>query len=224
MKNIKAVLFDLDGTLLDTLEDLYLADLEAMRHFGYPEHTMDDVRRFVGNGLRKLTERSLPEGKDDPGLEEVFRYLASYYRAHAADHAVPYDGILNLMEKLKNDGIRMAVLSNKPDEDTKRLCEKFFRGYTEINRGAIEGIALKPAAHPVHELLKDMGLRPEEAIYAGDSEVDIMTAKNAGLRCVSVTWGFRSAQALRDAGATVLVNTPDEFYTWIHNEEEYHEN
>ena len=221
MRRYDAVLFDLDGTLLDTLKDLYLAYRETMRRFGYPEHTMDEVRMFVGNGLRKLCERSLPKGEADPRFEEVFQYLRTYYRAHAKDYAVPYAGIVSLMEKLKREGYRLAVLSNKPDADVIALCEEHFHGLGEIYRGARDGTALKPDPGAVYSVLNDMNIPKEKAVYVGDSEVDLKTAANAGIPCITVSWGFRSPEALKKAGAKIITDNTEELYCAIEQGEPY---
>ncbi len=216
MKKYKAVLFDLDGTLLDTLDDLTDAVNATMRAFGYPEHTREAVRSYVGNGVGRLMELTLPGGAADENFDAATAFYRRTYAAHSEDKTRPYDGIAACVRKLAAHGIKMAVVSNKPDETTVRLSAKWF---PEIDAAAGEneaaGIRRKPAPDMVWQAMDRLGVTPEETVYVGDSEVDIETAKNAGLACISVLWGFRDREALADAA--VLVGTPDELAERIVN-------
>ena len=201
-------IFDLDGTLLDTLEDLADSANYIMRSFGHPERTISEIRSFVGNGIRKLIERSAP--KDTP-VEEVDRMLEQfkvYYGEHCADKTKPYDGIIELLQKLQKQGVKLAVVSNKADYAVKALCEQYFCGYFDEAVGEREGISRKPAPDTVYEVLKNLQIDKSQAVYIGDSEVDVQTAKNAEMDCIAVNWGFRDVDVLKAAGAEVIVSDP----------------
>lgn len=219
MKNIKAVIFDLDGTLLDTLKDLYLAVNTGLRKNGFEECTIEEVRQFVGNGFKKLIERSLKEQKNSPLFGKVMQDSVEYYKPHAMDNTKPYEGIPELLAELKSRGIRMAVVSNKPDIAVKDMCPMFFGDTFEkefcIGENEAAGIAKKPAPDSVLYVLKKMGLKKEEALFVGDSEVDVLTAKNAGLKCISVSWGFKSKEFLMQNGATNIVDKPSEILEYL---------
>ena len=221
MKNCKAVLFDLDGTLLNTLEDLTDAVNATMRHFGYPEHTLAAVRAYVGNGVARLMELSLPGGAADPNFDAASAFYRRTYAAHSEDKTRPYDGVEACVETLAENGIKMAVVSNKPDETTVRLTKKYF---PEIDTAAGEneaaGIRRKPAPDMVFRAIEKLGVTPEETVYVGDSEVDILTAENAGIRVVSVLWGFRDRDELEANGAVCFAETPEELAERILSREE----
>lgn len=212
---VDAVIFDLDGTLLNTLEDLADAVNVALEKYGLPQRTIEEVRCFVGNGLRNLMIRAVEEGEAFPQFEELFLFFQGYYKAHCNCKTAPYDGVLELMRKLKDRGIKMAIVSNKIDAGVKELNEQFFHEYTEIAIGEREGIGRKPAPDSVNEAIRLLGVEKNHVIYVGDSEVDIMTAKNAQIYCVSVTWGFREDEFLTEHGATVLVNHPLELLEYL---------
>jgi phosphoglycolate phosphatase len=171
---------------------------------------MDEVRRFVGNGVEKLMIRAIAGGKGNPKFDETFALFKEYYGIHCKDHTGPYPGILFLMEELKQRGIRMAIVSNKLDSAVKELDREYFSGYTDAAIGEMEGVARKPAPDTVEKALAELGITRDEAIYVGDSDVDIETAKNAGLPCVSVTWGFRDEAFLREHGAERIIQKPFE--------------
>lgn len=213
----KAVVFDLDGTLLYTLEDLKNATNYALKQKGMPERTLDEVRRFVGNGVRLLMERAVPQGADNPEFEETFALFKEYYDAHCNDNTSPYDGIMDLLEELKVRGIKMAIVSNKIDFAVKSLDKLYFKDYMTAAIGEMEeeGIRKKPAPDMVQKALKELGVTQDEAIYVGDSDVDIATAKNSGLECVSVTWGFRDVEFLKEHGATNLIDEPVELLNYV---------
>lgn len=204
------VIFDLDGTLLETLTDLTASLNHTMRHFGLPEHSTDEVRGFVGNGIPKLIERACPPEYTPEQREPVCREFMGYYLEHCKDATAPYDGILSLLEKLKSNGIGIAVSSNKADEATRALCSRMFPGLTDYVLGSRKGIPNKPAPDGVRMIMEEMGRGPEETLYVGDSDVDIKTAENAGIRCVSVSWGFRNVDFLLAHGAKTIIGHPEE--------------
>ncbi len=210
MKKYDAVIFDLDGTLLNTLEDLTDATNVALAAFGMPMRTMDEVRRFVGNGARRLFELAVPGGSDNPQFEEVFAAFKEHYALHCNDKTKAYDGVMELLLELRQEGYALAIVSNKPDFAVKELAEIYFNGLAGTAIGEKEGVARKPAPDTVWAALKELGIPAERAVYVGDSDVDIMTAENAGLPCISVLWGFRDEAFLREHGAKELVHTPEE--------------
>ena len=204
--------FDLDGTLLDTLGDLAASTNYALRTHGMPEHSLDDVRRFVGNGVRVLMERAVPQGAENPQFEAAFQTFRTYYMQHSLDTTKPYDGILETLEALKAEGCRLAVVSNKMMAATQELCRHFFRDTIEVAIGEHEaqGIRKKPAPDTVNEAFRQLGVGKERAVYVGDSDVDILTARNSGLPCISVLWGFRDRDFLIQHGAETFISAPSE--------------
>ena len=205
-------IFDLDGTLLDTLGDLAASVNFALRTHGMPEHSLDDVRRFVGNGVRKLMERAVPDGADNPLFDEAFATFRQHYMAHSLDTTRPYEGIPEALEDLKASGCHLAVVSNKMMAATQALCSHFFPDTIEVAIGEheAEGIRKKPAPDTVVAALKALGVGKEGAVYVGDSEVDIQTARNSGLPCISVLWGFRHRDFLQQNGAEAFISAPSE--------------
>ena len=204
--------FDLDGTLLDTLGDLAASTNYALRTHGMPEHSLDDVRRFVGNGVRVLMERAVPQGAENPQFEAAFQTFRTHYMQHSLDTTKPYDGILETLEALKAEGCRLAVVSNKMMAATQELCRHFFRDTIEVAIGEHEtqGIRKKPAPDTVNEAFRQLGVGKERAVYVGDSDVDILTARNSGLPCISVLWGFRDRDFLIQHGAETFISAPSE--------------
>ena len=204
--------FDLDGTLLDTLGDLAASTNYALRTHGMPEHSLDDVRRFVGNGVRVLMERAVPQGAENPQFEAAFQTFRTHYMQHSLDTTKPYDGILETLEALKAEGCRLAVVSNKMMAATQELCRHFFHDTIEVAIGEHEaqGIRKKPAPDTVNEAFRQLGVGKERAVYVGDSDVDILTARNSGLPCISVLWGFRDRDFLIQHGAETFISAPSE--------------
>ena len=205
-------IFDLDGTLLDTLADLAASVNYALRTHHMPEHSLDDVRRFVGNGVRLLMIRAVPNGEQNPQFEAAFQTFREHYMAHSLDTTHPYDGIPEMRAELKARGKRLAVVSNKFYAATQELCRHFFPDTIEVAIGEheAEGIKKKPAPDTVIEALRQLGVTKENAVYVGDSDVDIATARNSGLPCISVLWGFRDRDFLTEKGATTFVEAPSD--------------
>lgn len=213
----KAVIFDLDGTLLNTLDDLADSTNYALSRFGYPTRTIDEVRQFVGNGVAKLIERAIPEGKNNPNFEKCLAIFKENYAQNMYNKTAPYNGIIEMLSNLKSKGIKIAVVSNKFDLAVKELCKKYFEEFIDFAAGENEaqGIKKKPAPDTVISVLNEFNFAPEDAVYVGDSDVDIMTAKNSKMPCISVTWGFRDEKFLLENGATILINAPSEIYNHL---------
>ena len=210
--NYQTFIFDLDGTLLDTLGDLAASVNHALRAHGMPEHTIDDVRRFVGNGVRLLMERAVPDGADNPDFEATFATFRQYYMQHSLDTTRPYEGIPETLQALKARGCQLAVVSNKMMAATQSLIRHFFPDTISVAIGEheAEGIRKKPAPDTVLAALRQLGVGKEGAVYVGDSYVDIETAHNSGLPCISVLWGFRDRDFLLQHGATTFIAAPSE--------------
>ena len=206
----KAVVFDLDGTLLYTLEDLYLATNHALEQLGLPPRSIDEVRSFVGNGYRQLFRLACPEGTPDEIQEQALAVFNEYYLAHDEDHTAPYPGIPELLDRLADRGIPLAVVSNKGDAAVRDLMDSIFPGTFAAVAGEREGVRRKPAPDTVLEVMRQLGLEATDIVYVGDSEVDVATAANAGCDCIAVTWGYRSVEQLQQAGATVMADTCEE--------------
>lgn len=206
----KAVVFDLDGTLLYTLEDLYRATNHALAACGLPPRTIDEVRRFVGNGYRRLARLASPEGTPDAVQEEVLAHFNAYYLEHDQDHTAPYPGIPELLDGLAQAGLHLAVVSNKGDAAVQDLIAHYFPGAFEAVAGERADIRRKPAPDTVEAVMAKMGVSADETVYVGDSEVDVLTAANVGCDCIIVTWGFRDRSYLEEQGARVFANTTDE--------------
>ena len=210
--NYDTYIFDLDGTLLDTLGDLASSVNYALRMHDMPERTVEEVRRFVGNGVRLLMERAIPDGAENPSFETTFATFRQHYMAHSLDTTKPYEGIPEMLSALKARGCHLAVVSNKFMSATQELIRHFFPDTIEVAIGEheAEGIRKKPAPDTVVEALRQLGVGKEGAVYVGDSDVDIMTARNAGLPCISVLWGFRDRDFLIKHGAKTFISAPSE--------------
>ncbi len=212
----KAVIFDLDGTLLDTLDDLCDAVNHTMDVFAYPCRTRDEVRSFVGNGVDRLIELCIPGHESDPNRDPAIKEYRKYYNAHSEIKTKPYDGVTELIDKLIGDGVEVAVVSNKIHVSTVELCKKYFPAIENVcGEREAEGIRRKPHPDTVIKSAEDMGVTVSECVYVGDSEVDIETARNAGMDCISVLWGFRDREYLQKCGGTVFAETADELYSAI---------
>ena len=207
---INSCIFDLDGTLLNTLADLRESTNYALKKFEFPERSMEEIRNFVGNGLRMLIRRAVPNFADEETVDRVLAEMKAHYREHYHDGTVPYDGILPFLRKMKNCGFRMAIVSNKADPMVQLLRTLYFDDLISVAVGELEGVAHKLAPDLVKIAMHRLGCTAENAVYIGDSEVDIETAKNAGLPCMSVGWGFRDEEILHNAGAKTIYHSPAE--------------
>ena len=209
---IKAVIFDLDGTLLNTLEDLANASNFALRSCGYNEHPIKDYIRFVGSGRYILMKRILPEEdkNNEEAIEKVLKLFDEYYGEHMHDTTKPYDGIYELIKELKIKNIKLAVVSNKPDEFAGETVNRYFGNDFEITYGLRPNHAVKPDPKTVYEVMEYLNVTKEECIYVGDSDVDMKTAQNAGVKSIGVAWGFRGEEELKSAGADYIIRTPQE--------------
>lgn len=210
MKQYSTYIFDLDGTLLDTLGDLAQSTNHALRVMGMPERSLAEVRQFVGNGVRKLIERAVPEGTSSEVTEETLAVFKAHYIDHGLDTTKPYEGVREMLEELKREGKNIAVVSNKFYDATQQLCRHFFPETVSVAIGEREGISKKPAPDTVLEALRQLGVAAEGAVYIGDSDVDIKTAENCGMPCISVLWGFRDKDFLIEHGGKIFVDNPRE--------------
>lgn len=208
-------LFDMDGTLLNTLEDLTDSVNYALETCGYPKRTMDEVRSFLGNGVKVLISKSVPANTSDTDMMHCLAIYQKHYSENMESKTRPYDGINELLQVLKEKGIKLAIVSNKFDSAVKALCREYFQGYIDIAIGESENVARKPAPDGVFTALNQLSSKKEEALYVGDSEVDVKTAHNAGLKCVGVTWGFRDREILKAEGADFIIDNPLELLDFI---------
>ena len=217
MKKYKLLIFDMDGTILDTLKDLTLSTNYALKKCGLALRSEKEVRSFVGNGIRKLIERAVPENCEKETVNKVFSVFNDYYKDHCFDFTKSYPGITDMLKKLKAEGYITAVLSNKADYAVKELSERFFGGIFDYSAGVKENMKTKPSPEGVFEIMRNFDVPPESTLYIGDSEVDILTAKNAGVDCISVDWGFKDRAFLEKNGASAIVSCAFELYEKIDN-------
>lgn len=203
----KTLIFDLDGTLLNTLNDLKDSTNFALEKYGYPPRTLEEVRCFVGNGVKLLMERALPSGSNNPDFENCLQDFKAHYKENMYNTTAPYDGILGMLDILNKKGIKIAVVSNKFDEAVKELCEKFFQNRIQTAIGESQNIRKKPAPDSVFEAMRILDAKKESTIFIGDSEVDVQTAKNAHITSIGVTWGFRNTDVLENEGADFIVDS-----------------
>jgi len=212
---IKTVLFDLDGTLLNTLTDLSNSVNYALNSHHLPQRTELEVRSFLGNGIHNLIEKSVPENTPSELLEDVFQSFKSYYLQHGLDSTAPYPGIMSLLKALQQKSVKMAIISNKVDTAVQQLNKKFFSDYIGIAVGEKPQIRRKPEPDSVLLAMKALDANPATTLYVGDSEVDYETAHSAGIRCALVTWGFRDRPDLEALHADYYVNSPHELMAVI---------
>lgn len=204
------IIFDMDGTILNTLEDLKNSLNYVLQQAGYQTRTLEEVRTFVGNGIRKTIERARPSDIEEEKVDELFSLFMDYYAIHNTDNTKPYNGVIELLKELKHLGYKTAVVSNKQDSAVKSLCKKFFTGLFDVEIGEKENIAKKPEPDEVNEVLKILNIDRTKSIYIGDSEVDIQTAQNSKMKSIIVDWGFRDRKFLYEHGAEVIVSNPSE--------------
>ena len=207
--------FDMDGTILNTIDDLTDATNHALKACGYPVHTVDEVRFYVGNGIAKLIERATPAGTSDEMRKKVRSEFMDYYSVHSADKTGPYPGIGELLKALRAAGVKTAVVSNKPDVAVRDLVVRYFDGLFDAAVGDMEGQRTKPAPDMCNKVFEKLGIGPGDAVYIGDSDTDIQTARNSGTDEILVSWGFRGRDFLEEHGAKCICDTTDEVYDII---------
>ncbi len=212
---IDTILFDLDGTLLNSLGDLAASVNYALQQCGYPPRSLDEVRRFVGDGVVLLMDRAVPTGTAAANTAECLSIMREHYQTHMCNKTKPYDGICDLLTALKQRHIKMAVISNKFDAAVKKLCAEWFGEWIALAVGESETVAKKPAPAGVLSAMKTLGSSKKQTLYVGDSEVDIATARNAAIRSVGVTWGFRDRAILENARADFIIERPAELLKLI---------
>lgn len=213
--NYKLAIFDMDGTILDTLEDLKEGINAGLSKNGYPIHSVEAVKSFVGNGMWKLVERAVPAGTSKELQVKVHDDFMEYYHVHCADHTKPYEGIIELLQKLKKAGCKTAVVSNKADLAVHELCDEYFPNCFDVEIGAIDGVPNKPAPDSVNRVLSELNINREDSIYIGDSEVDIQTAFNSDMDSIIVTWGFREENYLSEQGGRVFAHNTEDVEKYI---------
>lgn len=217
MSRYKTIIWDLDGTLLDTLDDLMDSTNAALEKFNLPRRTRDEIRAFVGNGVLKLMERAVPQGREHPEFDKIFAFFKVHYGKNCNNKTKIYSGLESVLKSLYNAGYKMAIVSNKPDFAVKELNRLYFSEIIHVAIGEAEakGIKKKPSPDTVFEAMRILSAEKHETVYIGDSEVDIKTAENAGLDCISVLWGFRDEKELVKNGSKVLVKTPEELAEYL---------
>ncbi len=213
--NVDTIIFDMDGTVLNTLDDLTVSMNYVMDKFGFPPHSKEDYRHAFGNGIRYALEETVPKETTSEVIDRMIPVFKEHYDVHCLDRTKPYDGISELMKQLKERGYKLAIVSNKIDSAVKELNERFFDGLVEVAIGEKQGIKRKPAPDTVFEALKELGSKAENAVYVGDSEVDYETAKNSSLPCISVLWGFRDKAYLEKKGASIFAEAPGDILTLL---------
>lgn len=219
MQKVKYIVFDMDGTLLDSLTDLHNSLNYCFDTVGFQRRTYREVRSFVGNGIRTLIQRAVPEGTSEEKTDEIFAMFKEHYMVHCADYTAPYEGIMEMLDTLKEKGYHMAIVSNKADAAVKVLTEEFFGTYIEVAIGDMDGKRKKPAPDLVWLAMEQLGgATKENTVYVGDSEVDYETAVNSGLQCISVLWGFRDKELLKGYGAECFASTPQEVVNILEDE------
>ncbi len=213
MKN--TVIFDLDGTLLYTLDDLRNSVNYALSKFGYEEKSLEEIRSFVGDGVSVLMKRSTPDGDKNPNFNSLLSSFKKHYAVHSTDCTYVYDGMTELLQKLKSEGYKLAIVTNKIQSAATPLCKAFFGDSIDITVGQREELKSKPAPDGVFEALRVLGSNADDCFYIGDSDVDVATAKNSGIDCICVTWGYRDRDVLEDLGASVFADNADGLYNII---------
>lgn len=204
------LIFDLDGTLLNTIKDLHIALNVALKTHGFPEKTETETQTLLGNGIDILVAGAIPNGQENPKFTETYATFKEYYSKHLNDYTAPYEGIIPLLSELKKRNIKMGIVSNKFDEGVKALAQQYFNGLIKHAQGTSDTVQKKPSPDAVFALIKKLNAENEQNIYIGDSDVDIKTAKNASIPCVSVSWGFRSKAFLQSINASPIIDTPEE--------------
>lgn len=216
---IDTIIFDLDGTLLNTLDDLTDSVNYALEKFGFPLKTDEEVRNAVGNGVAKLIERVIPDGANNSSYEETLTAFKMHYERHCKDKTKPYDGILSMLDELCAKGYKLAIVSNKFDTAVKELSSLYFGDRILSAIGESESVRKKPAPDTVYQALSELSVNAGQAVYVGDSDVDIQTASNVPMLCISVTWGFRDKERLLEAGAdeSRMITSPNQLLSLLHS-------
>lgn len=209
------IIFDLDGTLLSTLEDIMDSANHALRECGFPERNLKEINSFVGKGTDYLMKKAVPTNTPIDNLEKCTEIYRNHYKNNMDNKTAPYDGIIKMLEKLKNNGYKLAVVSNKFDSAVKELCKKYFSEYLEVAIGESADVKRKPAPDTALEAMKVLNSKKEDCIYVGDSDVDVKTAHNAGIECIGVSWGFRGRDVLEKEGANYIIDKPEEIFNII---------
>ncbi|OOM77877.1 HAD family hydrolase [Clostridium sp. BL-8] len=210
MGRYDTVIFDLDGTLLNTIEDLTDSVNFALGLYGFPYKSLEEIRSFVGNGAARLIELSIPDGTSSPMYEKCFVDFRNHYSMNMRNKTDAYEGIMELLRQLLEKKYKIAIVSNKFDTAVKELNKIYFEKYIKVAIGESEKVSKKPAPDTVFKALEELGSVTDKSVYVGDSEVDVKTAKNAGVICVGVTWGFRNRKVLEENGADYIIDTPQE--------------
>ena len=213
MKN--TAVFDMDGTILNTLDDLMDSTNFALKNNGLKERSLEEIRFFVGNGIQKLIERAVPQGTSKEVFEKVFADFKSHYKIHCADKTSYYDGIPSVIQTLRKMGVKTAVVSNKADFAVQELVEVYFKGLFDVALGERAGVSKKPSPDMVNAALSVLGVEKESAFYIGDSDVDFETAKNSSLDFIGVSWGFRGRKFLENLGAKNIIDSPEELLNFF---------
>lgn len=213
------VIFDLDGTLLNTLEDLGDSVNFALKSFGYPTRTYEEIRIFVGNGVKDLVTKAVPDGTDEETTLKCLQTFKDHYKTNMQNKTAPYDGIIDLLEELNSKDVKLAIVSNKYDFGVKNLNKYYFKDLIPVAIGEREGVRRKPAPDTVLTAMKELNAQKESTLYVGDSGSDMITAQNAGVKGVGVTWGFRDAKSLKESGADFLVDSPAQLLDIAQNTE-----
>ncbi len=208
----RLAIFDLDGTLINSFDDLADSLCCCLSAEGFPLPSPEEIRAHLGNGLAYLVHSFIPAAVPETRQDEIFQKFLACYEMHCADKSAPYPGIISLLSRLKEAGLKLAVHSNKKDAPLQMLCRRFLTPYIDLATGERDGLRLKPAADGAEFLRRSLSVSTADTVYIGDSEVDIKTAKNAGLDCISVDWGFRSHAQLVQSGASRIVSSPEELY------------
>lgn len=211
----KTLIFDLDGTLLNTLLDLASSVNYAMRECGFNERTTDEIRRFIGNGVAVLIQRSVPDGTSEEEYKKALDIFKTHYKENSRNNTAPYDGICDLLRKLKEDGYNLAIVSNKVDFAVKDLRDEFFNGLIDVAIGDSDATRTKPEPDMVYKAIEELGVDKESCIYIGDTDVDIETARNSGMDCISVSWGFRLRSELEEYGATMIADCAEDILKFV---------
>ena len=211
----KAIIWDLDGTLLNTLEDLMNSVNYALTNHGMPHITLEQTRRFVGNGVGKLVERAVPQGTDKSEELQILSEFKEHYEVHSMDNTKPYEGMVELLRELKKEGYKLAIVSNKIQSAVAELAEIYFPGLIDVAMGETPETPKKPAPDMIYKALELLGVTEDEAVFLGDSDVDVATGINSGLNMITVLWGFRDRDELVEAGAKIFVEKAEEIWKYL---------